>query len=55
MLNISRMNDRAPIQLTLVDEATVRNWEGIARLDGRGFLIATDTYPATILAFVPVL
>jgi hypothetical protein len=48
------MTDRAPVQLVLVDEATVRNWEGIARLDGRGFLIATDTYPATILAFVPV-
>ena len=30
-----------------------RNWEGIARLDERGFLLATDRYPLTILAFVP--
>ncbi len=29
-----------------------RNWEGIARLNKKGFLIATDTYPKTILAFV---
>ncbi len=30
-----------------------RNWEGIARLTDLGFLIITDTYPRTILAFVP--
>jgi hypothetical protein len=42
---------RAPIQLELLDEA--RNWEGLARLGTRGFLVATDTYPETLLAFVP--
>lgn len=44
--------DRPPIQLALIaDEA--RNWEGIVRLDSRGFLIVTDKFPETILAFVP--
>ena len=41
---------RAPIQLELLDEA--RNWEGLARFGTRGFLIATDTYPQTLLAFI---
>jgi len=30
-----------------------RNWEGIVRLDNRGFLLATDKFPTTILGFVP--
>lgn len=45
--------ERAPIQLELLDAEHARNWEGIARLDARGFLIATDTYPETMLAFIP--
>lgn len=48
--------DRPPIQLELpVDLLGVigRNWEGLVRLDGRGFLLVTDTFPGTILAFVP--
>lgn len=50
-----KLTDRCPIQLALIeDKDKARNWEGIVWLDGRGFLIATDTYPATILAFVPV-
>jgi len=44
--------DRPPIQLALIAE-DARNWEGIARLDGRGFLLVTDKFPETILAFVP--
>jgi hypothetical protein len=44
---------RAPIQLELLGEARSRNWEGVARLGTRGFLVATDTYPETLLAFVP--
>jgi hypothetical protein len=44
--------ERPPVQVELPsDEA--RNWEGIARLDGRGFLLVTDKFPGTILAFVP--
>jgi len=50
----------APIQLRLMDRASPgterpsRNWEGLVRLDDRGFLIVTDKFPTSILAFVPV-
>ena len=43
--------ERPPIQLQMSDET--RNWEGIVRLDDRGFLLITDKYPDTILGFVP--
>ena len=43
--------ERAPIQLELLPDE-LRNWEGIARLEDRGFLIATDKFPQTILGFV---
>ncbi|MFK8184381.1 MAG: hypothetical protein AB8B99_13495 [Phormidesmis sp.] len=42
--------NRPPIQLQLA--ANGRNWEGIARLDERGFLLITDKFPETILGFV---
>jgi len=48
--------DRPPIQLELPADllgAIGRNWEGLVRLDQRGFLLVTDTFPGTILAFVP--
>ncbi len=41
-----------PIQLELIAQ-DARNWEGIVRLDERGFLLATDKFPTTILGFVP--
>jgi hypothetical protein len=41
------------IVLPTIDNETTRNWEAIARLDDRGFLIATDRHPETLLAFVP--
>jgi hypothetical protein len=44
--------DRPPLQLALLPEEA-RNWEGIVRLKGRGFLLVTDKFPETILAFVP--
>lgn len=44
--------DRPPIQLALIAE-DARNWEGVVRLDSRGFLLVTDKFPETILAFVP--
>lgn len=47
------LTDTPPIQLTLLESDTPRNWEGIARLDERGFLLMTDEDPDTILAFVP--
>lgn len=45
--------DTPPLLLRLAEGGEARNWEGIARLGGRGFLLATDTFPETILAFVP--
>lgn len=44
---------QSPIQLELL-EGELRNWEGIVRLNGRGFLLVTDKFPTTILGFVPV-
>ena len=41
----------APIQLVM--EQKSRNWEGLARLDKKGFLMIVDEHPRTILAFVP--
>ncbi len=46
--------DRPPIQLELVDDLHPRNWEGVVRIDPYGFLLVTDTYPETLLGFVPV-
>lgn len=41
-----------PIQLQLLPDDEARNWEAIAYLDQRGFLLATDKFPTTIFAFV---
>jgi hypothetical protein len=46
------LTDTPPIQLELLPEDEARNWEGIVRLDDQGFLLATDKFPETILAFV---
>ena len=46
-----RFSGTPPVHLQLL-EADARNWEGIVRLDDRGFLLVTDTHPRTILAFV---
>lgn len=47
------LSGRPPVQLVLTEGLIPRNWEGIARLEGRGFLLVTDRYPESILAFVP--
>jgi hypothetical protein len=39
-----------PIQITL--DKSPRNWEGLALLDNRGFLLATDKSPDTLLGFI---
>ncbi|MEL7352162.1 MAG: hypothetical protein AAF171_13250 [Cyanobacteria bacterium P01_A01_bin.116] len=44
------LTDTPPIQLALGPKG--RNWEGLARLDNQGFLLVTDKFPETILAFV---
>lgn len=46
--------DRPPILLELATDGEARNWEGIERLDDRGFLIVTDLFPTTLFAFVPM-
>lgn len=46
------LTDRPPLQLQLSSEAA-RNWEGLVRLDDRGFLLVTDKFPGTLLGFVP--
>ncbi len=33
-------------------EPNLRNWEGIVRLENRGFLLMTDKYPETLFGFV---
>ena len=45
--------DIPPIQLALESSLITRNWEALAALDQRGFLIATDKFPQTQLGFVP--
>lgn len=39
--------------IRLLREPRARNWEGVARLDGRGFVVVTDEWPRTVLGFVP--
>ena len=41
-----------PVVLELPEGDISRNWEGLALLDDRGFLLTTDRFPSTILAFV---
>lgn len=48
-----RLTDTPPIQLELLP-ILARNWEGLVRLDDRGFLLITDQFPGTILGFVPL-
>lgn len=51
--NIALVNG-PPLQLKLKgpDKNDARNWEGIVRLDNRGFLLVTDKRPWTIFGFV---
>lgn len=45
--------ERQPVNIQLSEFGDSRNWEGIVRLDDIGFLIVTDKFPGTILAFLP--
>ncbi|MFZ1291824.1 MAG: hypothetical protein WAR79_17130 [Melioribacteraceae bacterium] len=45
------LSDKSPIYLKLLKNDS-RNWEGLVKLDEKGFLIITDTFPETILAFI---
>jgi hypothetical protein len=44
--------EAAPIYLRLLPDDICRNWEGIVKVDERGFLLVTDKFPETLLAFV---
>lgn len=48
-----RLVDEPPVQLQLSPENEARNWEGLVVLDDLGFLVVTDSFPESILAFVP--
>lgn len=43
---------RPPLDLRADPNAPAHNWEALVRLPGRGFLLMTDRYPSTVLAFV---
>ncbi len=45
--------DTPPLNLELLPAEECRNWEAVVRLDDLGFLLMTDKYPGTLLAFVP--
>lgn len=45
--------DGDPIELLLQDGHPGRNWEAVAKLDDRGFLVMNDEFPRPMLAFVP--
>jgi len=60
LINLEYMNDEfricsdGPVWLKMATEGN-RNWEGLVRLDNRGFIIVNDEFPrktGTILAFV---
>lgn len=49
--------DTPPLQIELDYDQASRNWEGLVRFDDAeqsGFLLVTDKYPETILAFLAV-
>lgn len=48
-----RLTDTPPIQLVLEKNSESNNWEGIVKLDDKGFLLITDYYPRTKFVFVP--
>lgn len=47
-----KLANTAPIQMSLEKDA--RNWEGLALLDQRGFLVVTDKFPSTLFGLVPL-
>jgi len=47
------LTDTPPVILKLDKDKTGRNWEGIARLDDKGFILVKDFHPDNLPAFVP--
>ncbi len=50
----NRQSLTPPLDLRTDTKLPPCNWEAMVRLDDRGFLIMTDRYPSTLLAFVPL-
>ncbi len=46
--------DRPPVWIRPREDGECRNWEAVARMGDRGFLLVTDKYPATLMAYVPL-
>ncbi len=44
--------DEPPLELQLLNSTIARNWEGMALWEDEGFLIVTDQFPTTLLAYV---
>ena len=44
--------DEPPLELQLQNETVARNWEGIALWEDEGFLLVTDRFPTTVLAYI---
>ncbi|MGD9899772.1 MAG: hypothetical protein AB7T22_11670 [Calditrichaceae bacterium] len=51
--SIISATNRETINLFPASGSDSRNWEGIVLLENKGFIMATDKFPVTILAFVP--
>ncbi len=49
--NKIELSGEAPIYWKVIPKKG-RNWEGIARLDDKGFLLITDSFPTSLLGFV---
>lgn len=46
------LSKTSPLRIALDKDS--RNWEGLALLEDRGFLVVTDEHPDTILGFIPL-
>ncbi len=44
--------DEPPLELQLRNATVARNWEGIALWEDEGFLLVTDRFPTTMLAYI---
>jgi len=49
--NNIKLAESAPIPLKM-NHVEGRNWEGLVRLENKGFLLVTDKHPSTLLGFV---
>lgn len=47
-----QLTNTPPIQMQIESVDESRNWEGLVRLDGLGFLVVTDKFPKTIFGFI---